>query len=130
VRLEAEHEASIARAERAAAEAEAVVAATSHQKIVAALAAAQASAPRSEATTNQWPASRKPTKAWHRLLASTVLALVAGVGAGMWLGKAPAVSFGLLSGEPNTLRLRLDDTLTSPATRGQHAVPRDRPPSR
>jgi hypothetical protein len=33
----------------------------------------------------------------------------------------------MMRGEVDTLRLRLDDHLGSPASRGEHAVTRDRP---
>jgi len=59
------------------------------------------------------------------LLASAAVALAAGVGAGMWLGRSPAVSLGGLSGERDVAPLRLDEHLSSPAPRGQRGIPRE-----
>jgi hypothetical protein len=130
VRLEAEHEASMARAERMAAEAEAAAAAASHQKIADALAAAEAAARPPEATTDKRPSNPRLTSAQRRLLASTALALMAGVGVGLTLHKAPRFPWGLSSTGQDSLHLRLDDNLTSFAARPPRPVPRDRTPPR
>ena len=53
---------------------------------------------------------------------------MAGVGVGMTLHKAPRFPWGLSSAGQDSLQLRLDDTLTSPATQKQRAVPRDQAP--
>jgi hypothetical protein len=116
----------MARAERMAAEAEAAAAAASHQKIADALAAAEAAARPPEATADKRPSRHRLTPVQRRLLASTALALMAGVGVGMTLHKAPRISWGLSSAGQDSLQLRLDDTLTSLATQKQRAVPRDR----
>jgi ferric-dicitrate binding protein FerR (iron transport regulator) len=117
----------MARAERAAAEEKASAAAASHHQIAAELASVQSSARQIETEKDGPSASHRPPSVWIRRLASTALALMVGVGAGMWLARPPSLGFGTLSAEPDLLRLRLDDNLTNPITRSQSALPRDRP---
>lgn len=120
----------MARAERVAAEAEAANAAAGHREIAGALAAARASAPPVDAASSRTSANSRPTFGYGRLLAGTALALMIGIGAGMWLGKVPHGFRGLSPAAQDSFQLRLDDTLPSLAARGQRAVPRDRPVSR
>jgi len=54
------------------------------------------------------------------------LALLAGAGAGFWLGREPAVSLRVPAAENDTLRLRLDHNLKNPPAAEPRAVPRDR----
>ena len=90
-----------------------------------ALAAAQGSNPESGAIDTP-PESGNPAKTWQRLLASTALAMLAGVGAGIWLGKTPSAgSFAMLSASQDRVFLRLDDILPSVAAPVPRVVPRD-----
>lgn len=93
--------------------------------VAAAREAPQSSAVELEATQAKAPLKSSPAQARRRLLASTALALMAGIGAGIWLGTPPAVSSRLPSGPQDTLRLRLDDTLRNAPMQGDRVIPRD-----
>ncbi len=124
-RLEAEHEAGVARTERIDAEEHAAAAAANHNRTAAALATALSSVSQLEPTGSKAFSSKRLSPARLRLLASTAVALMAGVGAGMWLGKTPAIVSGSHSAEQ--MPLRLDDKLTSVSTRMRREVPQDQP---
>ncbi|MCX7148422.1 MAG: hypothetical protein NTY05_03265 [Rhodocyclales bacterium] len=113
------------RAELEAAAARAVAACEVARSSAASLEAGRLEAEKDKASSNQSPA-----RVWRRLAAGTALALMAGIGAGIWLGTPPAVSSRLPSGQPDTLRLRLDDTLKNPPAQEPRLIPRDGPPSR
>ena len=120
-RLEAETEASLARAERASAEAEAAVATASHQEFASALEALQPPAASKAAESKKATSATGALKGWRALLASAVLASLAGLGAGIWLGKGPALAFPWSPSGTDEVRLRLDDRMADPALRGARA---------
>jgi hypothetical protein len=66
-----------------------------------------------------------PRRTGWRLFAATALASTAGIGAGFWLGKPPAVSLRPWPEDQGVLRLRLDDRLTNPPLQQPHMIPRD-----
>ena len=78
------------------------------------------------ATAGMASSPRGAERIWGRLLAATALALMAGMGAGFWLGKLPAVPVRPWSEDQGVLRLRLDDRLMNPPLEEPRIVPRDR----
>jgi hypothetical protein len=108
------------------AEAVAVAAAASHREITVALAGLQAPAPSTTAQNDKAASMGGSVAGWRSLLVRAVLVSLAGLGLGIWLGQAPAVVFPWSPTGPGELRLRLDDTLADPASRGARVVPRDR----
>lgn len=66
-----------------------------------------------------------PRRTGWRLFAATALASTAGIGAGFWLGKPPAVSVRPWPEDQGVLRLRLDDRLTHPPLQQPRMIPRD-----
>lgn len=100
--------------------------AADHQKLAAELAAARASAPGLGAKIQQGFGAAPAARANRCLLAATALALMVGIGAGVWLGKPPAaVSVRPLSVEHDRLQLRLDHRLSNPPPE-QRDIPRDK----
>ena len=110
----------------AAAETQAVAATASHQDMASALAASRSATPRPAAAENPAPAKPGPQSAWWRLFAATALALTAGIGTGIWLGKPPAAPVRPWSDDQGALRLRLDDRLMNPPRQEPRPMPRDR----
>jgi hypothetical protein len=110
----------------ARAAAEAAVATADHEEAAVARAATRSATARSGTATAPTSSRHDPQPAWWRLFAATTLALMAGIGIGVWLGKPPAVSVHPWSADQDMLRLRLDDRLMDPPLQGSRSLPRDR----
>ena len=123
---EAERQAGEAALARKAAETQAAAATVSHQDMSSALAASRSATPRPTAAETPAPAKPGPQSAWWRLFAATALALTAGIGTGIWLGKPPAAPVRPWSDDQGALRLRLDDRLMNPPRQEPRPMPRDR----
>lgn len=108
-------------------EAEAVAATANHQNMATVLAASRFAVPRPEAAAGPASAKHGPRAAWWRLFAAAALALTAGIGIGVWLGKPPAVPVRPWSDDQGALRLRYDDRLTNPPEQESRTIQRDRP---
>jgi hypothetical protein len=79
-----------------------------------------------EAAAGTASSQRGPERTGWRLFSATALALMAGIGTGIWLGKPPAAPVRTWSEDPGALRLRLDDKLMNPPLQERPAIPRDR----
>lgn len=108
------------------AEAAAITALSSHQNTATALATARSATTRPETAATSTSSRHDPQPAWWRLFAATTLALMAGIGIRVWLGKPPTVSVHSWSADQDMLRLRLDDRLMNPPLQEARTLPRDR----